>query len=449
MSKSDITKTDISRLIEQLGTDKVQTFPAKGSEYGSASDWVVFAESEQEAVKVIRWAGESNVSILPEGQGALAGYGNPVRKEAVTLSVAKYNQVTEHSVGDLTVTVQAGTLLSHLQAVLKEKGQMLPLDPGWPEMRTAGGIVAAALTGPKRLKYGTPRDWVIGLRVILADGQVIRTGGKVVKNVAGYDMNKLFVGSFGTLGVITECTFKLRPLPPEEAVIILEHSDVNALLRLSRRLLDSSLEPSAIEIVNSSVLSALLPGDHTAFGLMIGFEDETKAVDKEQDQVVKWAKEEGIKIRETLRNEWSAALWRSFGELMPHAKDSESSAAKIAVKVSTLPDQAAAAVQMIHYLAEELGIDAMIHGGTGTGITFAVLQPKQDQWAIAKELIEKVSQQIEEQLGYVVILHAPSFFKELIPVWGKTPAGLFLMRKIKAQLDPEGRFNPGRWVGGI
>lgn len=139
MSKSDLTKTDISRLIEQLGTDKVKIFPGKGSEYGSASDWVVFAESEQEAVKVIRWAGESQVSILPEGQGALAGYGNPVCKEAVTLSLAKLNQVTEHSVGDLTVTVQAGTLLSHLQAVLKEKGQMLPLDPGWPEIRTAGG----------------------------------------------------------------------------------------------------------------------------------------------------------------------------------------------------------------------------------------------------------------------------------------------------------------------
>jgi len=449
VSKSDVTNTDISRLIEQLGTDKVQTFPAQGSEYGPASDWVVFPESEQEAVKVIRWAGGSQVSILPEGQGALAGYGNPVQKEAVTLSLARYHQVTEHSVGDLTVTVQAGTLLSHLQAVLKEKGQMLPLDPGWPEMRTAGGIVAAALTGPKRLKYGTPRDWVIGLRVILADGRVIRTGGKVVKNVAGYDMNKLFVGSFGTLGIITECTFKLRPLPPEETVIILEHSDVNALLRLSRRILDSSLEPSAIEIVNSPVLSALLPGDHATFGLMIGFEDEAKAVDKEQDQVVKWAKEEGIRLRETFRNEWAAALWRAFGELMPHAKDSESSGAKVAVKISTLPDQAAAAVQMIHYLAKEMGIDAMVHGGTGTGITFAVLQPKRDQWIMAKELIEKVRQRIEEKFGYVVILHAPSFFKELIPVWGRTPAGLFLMRKIKVQLDPEGRFNPGRWVGGI
>jgi glycolate oxidase FAD binding subunit len=449
VSKSNLTKTDISRLIEQLGADKVQSFPAEGADCGSASDWIVFAESEQEVVKVIRWAGEAQVAILPEGQGARAGYGNPVRKKAVTLSLAKYNQVTEYSVGDLTVTVQAGTPLSHLQAVLKEKGQMLPLDPGWPEMSTAGGIVASALTGPKRFKYGTPRDWVIGLRVVLADGQVISTGGKVVKNVAGYDMNKLFIGSLGTLGVITECTFKLRPHPPEETVIILESSDVNALLRLSRRILDSSLEPSAVEMVNASVLSALLPGHHAAFGLMIGFEDEAKAVEKEQTQVVKWAKEEGITIREILRNEWAAALWRSVGELMPHANGSESLAAKIAVKVSTLPDQAAAAIQMIHRLAEELGIEALIHGGTGTGITLAVLQPKQDQWAIAKELIEKIRQRIEGRLGYVVILHAPSFFKERISVWGKTPAGLFLMRKIKEQLDPEGRFNPGRWVGGI
>lgn len=444
VNKRDITQTDRNRLIERLGENKVM-LPADDA----GGDLVVFAESEEDAVEVIRWAGEARAVINPQGLGARASYGHPDRREAVvTLSLARYNQIAEYSAGDLMVTVQAGIPLSRIQSVLREKGQMLPLDPGWPELSTAGGIVAAALTGPKRLKYGTPRDWVTGLKVILADGEIISTGGKVVKNVAGYDMNKLFVGSLGTLGVISECTFKLRPLPPEETVIILENGDLPSLKRFSRRLLDSSLEPSAAELVNDSVLTSLLPGEHDSFGLMIGFEDESKAVAKEQNQVVNWAKEEGITIREILRNEWAAALWRSLGELLPHARDAQS-AEKVALKISTLPDQADSVVELVHRLAEEAGIEALVHGGPGTGITLAVLRPDENQWACAKELIEKVRQRIEEGFGYVVMLHAPSFLKEKIPVWGKMPSGLFLMQKIKSSLDPEGRFNPGRWAGGI
>lgn len=447
MSVPELTSANISELIELLGTDKVRKVQSNGAVYSSPSDVVVLIESEQEVRKVVRWAQRTGVAIIPEGFGIRAGYGNVINKKAITLSLSKYNRVIEHSAGDLILSVQAGMQLTHLRKILREKGQMLPLDPSWPEYSSAGGVVAAALTGPKRLKYGTPRDWVIGLRVVMANGQVIRTGGKVVKNVAGYDMNKLFIGSCGTLGVITECTFKLRPLPPSETTIILESTEPDDLFRLSRRILDSSLEPSALEMVNSLVLSLFVP-DPATYGLIIDFEDEEKAVVKEENVVVKWAKEAGVRIREILRNEQASRIWNSMGKLMPHALDHEHSNS-VAIKACTLPTQVVNTVPFIHCLAKDYGIHTMVHGGTGTGITVAVLHATRDQWSEMKDFVGIVRRKIEEQLGYLVVQHAPSFFRAEVPVWGREPNGLFLMRKIKQQLDPEGIFNPGRFIGGI
>jgi glycolate oxidase FAD binding subunit len=137
-----------------------------------------------------------------------------------------------------------------------------------------------------------------------------------------------------------------------------------------------------------------------------------------------------------------------MGELTPHALDLEHSNS-VAIKASTLPDQVANTIQFIHCFAKDYGINAMVHGGIGTGITLAVLNAKRDQWTEIKEFVGIVRQRIEEQFGYLVVQHAPSFFKVEVPVWGREPNGLFLMRKIKKQLDPEGLFNPGRLVGGI
>jgi glycolate oxidase FAD binding subunit len=200
-------------------------------------------------------------------------------------------------------------------------------------------------------------------------------------------------------------------------------------------------------MVNSLVLSRFVP-DPATYGLIIGFEDEEKAVLKEQNLIVKWAKEEGLRIREILGNEQAARIWHSVGELMPHALDPENSNS-VAIKAITLPNQVANTVQFIHCLAKDYGINAMVHGGTGTGITLAALNSKRDQWTEVKELVGIVRRQIEKQFGYVVVQHAPSFFKAEVPVWGREPNGLFLMRMIKKQLDPEGLFNPGRFVGGI
>ncbi|SEN76873.1 FAD-binding oxidoreductase [Lihuaxuella thermophila] len=441
--------TGIDGLIAQLGSERVKTRESSSSDGGLETEAIVFADTEEQARSVVRWASREGVAIVPQGKGGWGTYGNSIRGRAITLSLARMNGIVEHSPGDLIVTVRAGTTLADLQKQLKEKGQVLPLDPGWPEHITAGGLVATASTGPKRLKYGAPRDWVTGLRMILANGQMIRTGGKVVKNVAGYDMNKCFVGSMGTLGIITECTFKLRPLPPAETVLVLTASDGETMMRFSRRVWDSSLEPCAMELVNGTALRSLTGLDGEGCAWVIGFEDEEKAVTAQRNLVARWAEEEGLSIRAWLEQEQAASLWNRLGRLTPNALETDISGMEVALKAITLPDRVAGTVWKASDVAEKQGIEAIVHGGIGTGITRVNLFASMNQLDQVCETIGLIRSWLEERSGYLVVEHAPLCVKNRVPVWGRTPGGFGLMRKLKGRLDPGSLFNPGRFVGGI
>jgi len=436
-------------LTARLGSDRVQRDESEGSLWGSSAGPVVLAESEEEVQRVIRWASEAGVAIIPRGRGAYAGYGNPVNREAVILSLERMSGVLEHSVGDLTVTVQAGTPLAALQEYLSGRGQFLPLDPPRPELTTVGGAVMTGVTGPKRLKYGTARDWVIGLRVVLADGRVIRTGGKVVKNVAGYDMNKLFVGSMGTLGIVTACTFKLRPIPPAEILVLLEADDWEAIHRLSRRLLDSPLEPSAVEAVNDGVLRLFSAERGSPYGMLIGFEDERSAVEMQRDWLKKWAEEEGLRSRFVLEGSEAAEGWRMLGQSIPHAFNSSDGEVAVVVKGITLPDRVPEMLKSLGETAGKGDLRVLAHGGTGTGVIRAVLRASRDRLETFLNGIGQLRGRFEEQGGHLVLEQAPAEVKERVSVWGRPPGGIFLMRRLKERLDPNSRLNPGRFVGGI
>jgi glycolate oxidase FAD binding subunit len=432
-----------------LGSDRVHRNAPEASLWGSSPAPVVFAESEEEIQRVVRWAAETGVSVVPRGRGAYAGYGNRVNRDFVILSLERMSGVLEHSAGDLTVTVRAGTSLANLRDHLSRRGQFLPLDPPRPEMTTAGGAVVTGMTGPKRLKYGSVRDWVIGLRVVLADGRVIRTGGKVVKNVAGYDMNKLFVGSLGTLGIITECTFKLRPVPPVEILILLEADDWNAVQRLSRRLLDSPMEPAAVEAVNGEAMRLFSEAWQAPCGVMVGFEDERSAVEAQWDRLKSWATEEGLRLRFALEGGDAAEGWRVLGEAVPGALDPPESETAVVAKGITLPDRVPEMLRAVDEVSSEEDLRAIAHGGAGTGVVRAVLRAPKERLNALTAALKRLRGRFEEPGGYLVLEQAPLEVKELIPVWGRSPGGLFMMRRLKERLDPDGRLNPGRFVGGI
>jgi len=204
--------------------------------------------SVEEASQVLAAAAADGLAVAFAGGASKLGLGNPPERVDLLVSTERLDQVLEHAAGDLVVRVQAGVRLADLQAALAPAGQWLALDP--PEPRaTVGGVVAADASGPRRLRYGTVRDLIIGITVVLADGTVARAGGKVVKNVAGYDLAKLFCGSLGTLGMIAEATFRLHPLPAAAAVVTLQVETPEQVGQAVRRLARSPLEPSAVELV--------------------------------------------------------------------------------------------------------------------------------------------------------------------------------------------------------
>src|SRR5271154_6953386 len=204
----------------------------------------------EEVAAILRFAHENRLAVVPWGGGTKQGWGYPVTP-AVLLETHRLNVIREHTWQDMTCTVEAGCTWASLQSALAQHGQMVALDPLWPEQATVGGIVATNDSGALRMKYGSLRDLIIGMTIVLADGTVARSGGKVVKNVAGYDLHKLMTGAFGTLGVITEINFRLHSIPRHVQSFTIPSFDVEPLGQLLMKILDSHLSTQSLQLRSS------------------------------------------------------------------------------------------------------------------------------------------------------------------------------------------------------
>ena len=225
---------------------------------GRTPEAVVFPGSKEEIGAILTLAGEFGVPVLPSGGGTALSVGAPPTRVGVVLGLKRLNRVLKHEPGDLTTTVEAGITLAALQAELGRRGRWLSLDAADPDkFATIGGILASNASGPRRHLYGTSRDLLIGVAVVGADGTVIRGGGKVVKNVAGYDLPKLYIGSFGTLGVIAEATVRLRPRPDEDRLVVARFERIAEAGAAARAVMASDLIPSALELVDASAMRGL------------------------------------------------------------------------------------------------------------------------------------------------------------------------------------------------
>src|SRR5438477_5594853 len=238
---------------------------------GRTPEAAVLPGSVDEVAAVIVQAAEAGVPVVPWGGGSAIGVGVPAARAGLVLLLTRLDALVEHEPGDLTATAQAGITIAALQAALRARGQWLSLDPPDAARATLGGVLAANASGPRRHLYGTARDLLIGVTVVTADGAVVRGGGKVVKNVAGYDLPKLFVGSFGTLGVIVEATVKLRPLPDEERLVAVRFERLEDAGAAVRAVLGSDLIPNAVDLVDAASGAALgLPKSPAT--LVVGFD---------------------------------------------------------------------------------------------------------------------------------------------------------------------------------
>jgi glycolate oxidase FAD binding subunit len=396
-------------------------------------DCTVKPNTQAELAEIIALAHRNRWGVLPGGSGSKLSWGGLAGGARFAVSTERLNQLIDHAAGDLTVTAEAGMKFAQLQQILASKGQFLALDPAFPQMATLGGIVATGDSGFLRHRYGGVRDQLIGLSFVRSDGQIAKAGGRVVKNVAGYDLMKLFTGSYGTLGIICQVTFRVYPLPAASQTVALTGSP-DAIARAAQTLLASALTPTAVELLSPQLVADSLGKPDT--GLLIRFQSIPESVQEQSNRLLEVGKALGLEGI-SLGGDDEAQLWQRLREQM----DAPAAEPAILCKIGVRPSLAAGALTLMETLLSPAGA-GLIHLGSGLGVLrFA-----------GENLTERVLKMrsiCQEKGGFLTVLEAPVSVKQQLDVWGYTSNALDLMRLIKRQFDPENILSAGRFVGGI
>jgi glycolate oxidase FAD binding subunit len=385
---------------------------------------VVLPAGVQQVSEVLRFAKAGGLTVMPRGSGTKLGWGNPVVPD-IELNMKRICEVREHAWQDMTCTVEAGCSWATMQSRLNVQGQMVALDPLWPEAATIGGIVACNDSGALRLKYGGLRDLIIGMTVVLADGTVAKSGGKVVKNVAGYDIHKLMTGSFGTLGAIVEVNFRLHPVEEHartwSAVAPNRAASAQVFSGPLRDLMDSVMVPSSVQLRISK----------KEFALDVRVAGPAECLDQYGAglQDILWS----FPMIGRAQNIWNARQ-RMFDNKQA-----------VVLKISVLPGEICA---VSAELSEWIGGDGpeLKILAQATGIMTVALEAAPE---LAPGLVERLRARGKKFGGSVVVLQVPDELRNRIDVWGPDQGSWALMREIKRRFDPGRVLNPGRFVGNI
>lgn len=391
--------------------------------------------SPEELGQVLRQATEDGLAVAPRGGGTRLGLGNPPTRVDLVVETTGLDRVVEYQPADLTVTVQAGMRLSALQELLREEGQFLALDPPAEPASTIGGVIATNASGPLRFQYGTARDLVIGTRVANADGRLTKAGGRVVKNVAGYDLNKLYVGSLGTLGVIVELSFKLHPIPPAQGLVVGRFAAGSAARAMLAAVLHSPLAPLGVELLGPAGAAAVGLPRSLAVALRVG--GYPGAVERQVRDLGGLIAQHGGTPVEVPDQTWEAVRALALDDR-----------AQVLLKAAVPIAQSTAALEILeHDLA---AFDPLAWSHAGSGIVCAACDaPAEPAGLVAALLRCRTRVMALGGNASLVVERAPATLKGGLDVWGDPGPSLRLMRALKQQFDPRGTLNPGRYVGGI
>jgi glycolate oxidase FAD binding subunit len=384
----------------------------------------------------LRSAHANGIRVIPTGHARvdrdpLGGGPEPVSPDSkrgdILMSLERLTSPIDHCAGDLTATVPAGTRLRDLNAALQQGGQWLPIDPPASDALTIGGLVATNASGPRRHRYGTPRDLIIGVEMVLADGRIAKAGGRVVKNVAGYDLARVLCGSFGSLAVITSATFKLFPRPAASRTVAITVADPATLSTIARLIDAAPLTPSAIDF------------ETPPHRLLVRFETTVSAADREASMVCDLCA--GAGARGTILPEnaevdaWSgyeSRVWSGDGTLL---------------KLAVLPTNVARMLEDVDRVAHAHSIDYRAAGQAAIGVLYVRLLPTHiDHHA---SVVTAVRAYAVEHGGSVVVVSADSRVIGEVDRWGDMGDAWPLMRAVKMRFDPNGILNPGGGPGGL
>lgn len=436
-------KINVDELTKFLSHENIHTQRSellKFQVFNKLPSVAVYPETYEQVSEIVRYCNENGYSIIPFGSCTKVSLGNIPTTFNVALSLEKLDKILDYNEADFIITVQAGAKFRDIQDYLSSKNQFIALDP--PHMgkgATFGGIIATNDYGPSRFRYGTFREQIIELVAVGTDGKIFKGGAKVVKNVAGYDIHKLFVGSMGTLGIILEASIKLFPVQEESLTFISGISDTEMLGSCIDRILDADLVLSAIEIMNTELSSDIfkLAGmrpinfPHT---LVLRIENVREAVFEQMELVKNMLNSDGLEGA-VIENDNS--LWGYLRDF-PYAGDKNCIACKVSVMINEIPG----VLEYIQESSENLDIKIYSSAKAGNGIVQLLIEGENKDLEIAVNLLRSYLTTLK---GSVVYQHVPHDFVKF-NTWGDLGASAHLMKTLKQNFDPNNILNPGRLI---
>ena len=382
---------------------------------------VVMPRTVDELSKVMAFSCENGWRVLTMGQGSKLSWGGLAEGIDLVVSTAQLNRVVEHAVGDFTVTVEPGLKVADLQRQLEKQGQFLAVDPAFGESASLGGIVATADTGSLRQRYGGLRDALIGVQFVRYDGEVAKAGGRVVKNVAGYDLMKLMTGSYGSLGILSELTFRLYPAVRNLRTVVLAGGGKAIELAMAEIRM-SGLTPESLDVVARG----------RKMTIVVRFQGVAEGVEEQCDRLKKIATTHGMNC-EQLDGAADTEFWAQSQAIIR----ADSVLCKVGLRPSGIP--------WLLELVDDVNLVgyARLHGGNGLG--WVQLAPGDG----LAEGVERLRSHCQKNGGFLSLLQGPKSLKQSMDVWGYAGDALGVMCDIKDKFDPQRLLSPGRFVGGL
>lgn len=406
-------------------------------------------KDKDEIEEVLSYAKNISTTIIPRGNGTKLGVGSKPDKLGIVLVTKNLNKLIEHQHENLTFTAEAGMTLTAAQEILSSKAQFIPLDPHHSRKATLGGIAATNSTGPMMMRYGTSRDLIIEMKAVIASGKSIRSGAKVVKNVAGYDLKKLFIGSFGTLGVISELTFRTYPLPESEVTLLAQFESPKDAFAASRAVRDTGLSVTSIEMLDDGafglITDSYAPTKTTSWTLAIRIDGYASVIAKWSTRISEVCSSNGSRHTDEVKGDESKRFWNSINEIegVPLLDRS------VHFNVSVPQSKTLQIIEKLSTFRARRDIELAVSALPSLGSIQTFFLAKDHSGIDFGSIVEGLRVSALELNGNLTVISAPPQIKETLDVWGPTPPEFRLMKAIKENFDPDGIMTSGRYFGGL